>query len=56
MGVGGGVYMYDVVSSRSLSHLLMSCCCFYRATCRNRNVLALRKRPQANNIVLQKRD
>jgi len=28
MGVGGGLYVYDVVvkSSRSLSHLLMSSC------------------------------
>ena len=29
MGVGTGLYMYDVLvkSSRSLSHLLMSSCC-----------------------------
>jgi len=29
MGVGAGLYMYDVVvkGSRSLSHLLMSSCC-----------------------------
>jgi len=29
MGVGTGLYMYDVVikNSRSLSHLLMSSCC-----------------------------
>jgi len=30
MGVGAGLYMYDVVvkSSRSLSHLLVSSCCY----------------------------
>jgi len=30
MGIGAGLYMYDVVvqSSRSLSHLLMSSCCY----------------------------
>jgi len=31
MGVGAGLYMYDVVvkSSRSLSHLLMSSCLLF---------------------------
>jgi len=31
MGVGSGLYMYDVVvkRSRSLCHLLMSSCSFY---------------------------
>jgi len=28
MGVGSGLYMYDVVVKRSLSHLLMSSCTF----------------------------
>jgi len=29
MGVGAGLYMYDIIvkSSHSLSHLLMSSCC-----------------------------
>jgi len=32
MGVGAGVYMYDiiVISSRSLSHLLMSSCVIHQ--------------------------
>jgi len=30
MGVGAGLYMYDVKSSRSLSHLLMSCLLFLK--------------------------
>jgi len=34
MGVGAGLYMYDVIveSSRLLSHLLMSSCYYIRLT------------------------
>ena len=46
MGVGSGVYMYDVVvkRSRSLSHLLMSSCIF--------TVLLQAKYPEGYTAVL----
>ena len=42
MGVGAGLYMYDVVvkSARSLSHLLMSSC-IYTVNHKKRDILFL---------------
>jgi len=48
MGVGSGLYMYDVVvkRSRSLSHLLMSSCLFCNKVCPNERWNAVDGQPE----------